>query len=156
MSQGILDGPKERNPATYARLKQIACSVLFSKLHKFRAVSCNQLLVGGANALSPLKGTFFKRKRRLNAAHRLAYHIYLRVVQNNIDVMNNLCLVSVTGEVAKIKDVLEFNLLPCALCKFQSVGIKNLNNSASHCTVSQYCYFCHVCLLIRSMSHFFL
>ena len=104
----------------------------------------DQLLVGRAHADALFKRLFGKSKGGLLAAHGLADHADLRVVQDDIIVVHDPVRIGTAGKFPQVEDVLDFYTFGHSARNRRPVDVKELDHAATNCSKTQHSSFYHL------------
>ena len=121
-----MKGLDNRNSAAYARFEEEVYILFLCNGEKLRALSCNELLVGGYYALACFKRGLNEVVGRLETADDLGYNCDLRVIEDNIEILDEFILVGAVVEITDIENILDIHFLPSLLLKAFLVLIENL------------------------------
>ena len=107
---------------------------------------CNKSLVRGTYTLPGLQRTLHKGICRFNASHNLNNDIYLRIIGNDLIIMNQNLLNRISREVSEVQYIFDIDLCAGPFINALMVCVDILNDTAAYCAVSLYCYIYHIFL----------
>ena len=85
--------------------------------------------VRGCHAFARLQAAFYKGICRFNASHYLHNNLDLRVIDDNVDIMDDLLLDRISREIPEIKNIFDIDLVSRPLIDDRAVRIDYLHNA---------------------------
>ena len=106
---------------------------------------CHKRLIRCGNALPCLETTLYEGVSRLDASHHFYHDPNLVIFDDRLKIMYDLILYRISGEIPQIQHVLNIQLIADPLVDPRAVGIHNLNDPRTNCSISHNCYIYHFC-----------
>ena len=111
--QGWSKCPEDWNPPSHTCFKK-EIHILFPCCFKeCGSMLGNQRLIGCHNTFSCFQCFSDKGIRRFHTAHHFYYNSNLRIIQDNLIIMNNLFLDLISREIPQIQHIFYFNFFTC-------------------------------------------
>ena len=118
--------------------KEEVAVVFLCNLQQDVSFFCNQLLIGGGNALASLQTAADKFKCRIDTAHAFCNIADFWVLQDDIDVMDNLICIRITFKRTKIQDVFNVHRITSIFFNLFLILIEQFHDTRAYDTIAQY------------------
>ena len=143
--QTLVHRRNDGGAAAHRSLEQEGTAVLFGKAQQLSTVGGHHFLVGGAHAAAALKTGLYIRVGKAGAADGLHHYPDLRILQNDIKVLDEQVCGRMTGKILRVQNILDLYRLTCTAGDTCSVAAQNLVHAAAHRAKAQNCNFSHCC-----------
>ena len=136
-------GTDDRYASADARFIHEIHVMFDGELHKLNALRRNEVLVGSDHALAGLEHAAYEFKRRMLSAHGLNHDLDLRVVDNNVDIMNKNTLYRIPGKFPQVQNIFYPEFFAQVSLDNRLIGINNIVYARTNRPITHNSYLNH-------------